>query len=118
VGDTVSPAAPGIAPMAGVAIVAILGGMGGSALFRGLLLRRLERRHPTVFAELGRPSARQLTSLLPKHGELQVQFWKYLWGRGAFSSGDKMVSALAAGAVLADLALLAGVVLLFWVAAR
>jgi hypothetical protein len=92
--------------------------MAGSWLVRGLLLRTLRSRHPREFAELGNPSPRQLASLLPRYREMQIQFWKYLWGGGVFMVKDRLVSGLAAAAMLADVALAVGVALFLWSAGR
>lgn len=104
--------------MAGVAVVIILAAMAGSWLSRGLLLRVLRSRHAHVFAELGQPSTRQLASVHPRHGNLQILFWTYLWSGRVFGIGDRLVSALALVALLADAALAAGVVALLWSAGR
>jgi hypoxanthine-guanine phosphoribosyltransferase len=100
--------------MSGVAIVIIIAAMAGSWLFRGLLLRTLRTRHPPEFAELGRPSYRQLASLFPRYREMQIRFWKYLWGGKVFLVDDRLVSGLAGAALLADVALAIGVALLLW----
>ena len=98
--------------MAGVAVVIILSAMAGSWLFRELLLRALRNKHPQVFAELGHPSSRNLASILPGHGNQQVRFWKYLWGGSVFRIHDKVVSGLALAALLADIGLAVGIVVL------
>jgi len=100
--------------MAGLAIVIILLSMASSWLIRGLLLKLLRNRHPHEFAELGYPSNRQLASLFPRDQELQIQFWKYLWGGRIFLVNDKLVSSLAASALIADVALVVGVIILLW----
>ena len=100
--------------MAAVGVLILLGGMGTSWMARGLLLRTLRDRHPLVFAELGHPSQRNLASILPRHGDLQVQFWKYLWSSKVFRTQDYQVSILAAIALLSDVALVAGAGLLLW----
>jgi len=91
--------------------------MAGSWLVRGLLLKLLRNRHPYDFAELGHPSNRQLASLLRRDQELQIQFWKYLWGGKIFLVNDKLVSGLAVTALIADVALVVGVIMLLWSAA-
>lgn len=88
--------------------------MAGSWLFRFLLLRVLRARHPSVFAALGEPSSRQLESMLPRHHEMHLGFWRYLWGRQAFRLGDAFVSALAAAILLSDVVLAGSVVMLLW----
>jgi hypothetical protein len=100
--------------MAGLAIVIILLAMASSWLIRGLLLMLLRNRHPHEFAELGYPSNRQLASLFPRDQELQIQFWKYLWGGRIFLVNDKLVSSLAGAALIADVALVVGVIILLW----
>jgi len=104
----------GISTLSGVAIVIILLAMASNWIFRGLLLRMLRNRYPAEFAELGHPSYRQLASLLPRDQELQIQFWKYLWGGKAFLVNDKLVSILAGAALFADVALLIGILVLLW----
>ena len=100
--------------MTGIAIVIILLAMGSAWLFRNLLLRVLRERHPDEFAALGRPTSQQLASLSPKLQELHLQFWKYLWGGKIFQVKDSLVSLLAAGALLADAALIVGVAIFLW----
>jgi hypothetical protein len=103
--------------MAGIAVMTILAAMAGNWLFRGLLLRELQTRHPDVFSELGRPSAPHLASIHPRHAEMQIRFWKYLWGGSVFSRRDKRISCLAVLAMLADVGLAVGVVALIGSAA-
>ena len=100
--------------MAAVGVLILLGAMGASWMARSLLLRTLRDRHPLVFAELGHPSQRNLTSILPRHGDLQLKFWKYLWSRKLFRIRDRQASILAAIALLADVALVVGSGLLLW----
>jgi hypothetical protein len=78
----------------------------------------LRDKHPPEFAALGHPSNRRLASLLPRDQELQVQFWKYLWGGRIFMVNDKLVSKLAVAALFADVALAIGVMMLLWSAAN
>jgi uncharacterized membrane protein YphA (DoxX/SURF4 family) len=104
--------------LAGLAIVIILLAMASSWLIRGLLLKLLRNRHPQEFAGLGHPSNRQLASLFPRDQELQIQFWKYLWGGRIFLVNDKLVSSLAVAALIADVALVIGVIILLWTAAN
>lgn len=103
--------------MAGVAVLTLLAAMGTSWVVRGLLLRTLQERHPGVFAELGQPSQRNLASVLPRHGDLQVKFWRYLWGGKVFLIRDRQTSMLASIALLADVGLAIGAALLLWSAA-
>ena len=77
-------------------------------------LRRLRGRHPGVFESLGRPSDRQLQSLLPKNTETQLRFWKFLWNGRGFVLDDRYLAALAGGVLVADVALVASAALLFW----
>lgn len=98
--------------MTGAAVLVLLSGMAGSWGFRNLLLKVLRKRHPEVFAALGAPGSRQLDSLHPRYRETQIKVWRYIWGREAFGLGDRTVAALAAGAMLADVALAVGVVML------
>ncbi len=102
--------------MTGVAIVTLLLAMGCGWLFRNLLLRVLRERHPDEFAALGQPTSRQLASLSPKLHELHLRFWKYLWGGRVFQVKDNLVALLAAGALLADAALIAGIAIFLWLA--
>jgi hypothetical protein len=117
-GAVADPASHGAHFLVGVAVLTILGAMGAGWLFRALLLRRLRKRHPDAFALLGSPRSVELASLLPRYREMQVQFWKYLWEGRIFSTGDGLVSALAVAALLADVAFVAGTVLLAWAAWR
>lgn len=91
--------------------------MAGSWLFRFLLIRALRFRHPAEFALVGEPTSRQLESLLPRHQEMHLQFWKYLWSGRPFLLGDWLVSTLTAATLLSDLALAGSVAALFWLAA-
>lgn len=102
--------------MTGVAVLTILGAMAGSWLFRGLLLRTLRLRHPDEFAGLGSPSMRQLTSLFPRFREMQIRFWRYLWGGQVFLVRDRLVVGLAWAALIADFVLAIGVAMLVWAA--
>jgi hypothetical protein len=102
---------------AAVGVLILLTGMGAGWLARGLLLRTLRDRHPEVFAELGHPSARNLASVLPRHGDLQVKFWRYLWNGKVFLIQDRTASMLALIALFADAGLAIGTALLLWSAA-
>ncbi|MFH1870731.1 MAG: hypothetical protein ABIK82_23020 [Pseudomonadota bacterium] len=102
--------------MTGIPIVTILLALGSGWLFRNLLLRVLRERHPEEFAALGQPTSQQLASLSPKLQELHIQFWKYLWGGRIFQVKDSLISILAMGALLADAALVVGVVIFLWFA--
>ena len=101
-----------------VAMAIILVSMASGWLLRALLLRMLRNRHPREFADLGHPSSRQLDSLLPRYREVQIQFWRYLWGGKVFRVRDRLVSGVASAALIADVALAAGVVLLLWAAGK
>ena len=94
----------------------ILVAMASSWLLRGLRLKLLRERHPEEFADLGFPSNRQLASFYPQYREMQIRFWKYLWGGKIFRISDKLVSGLARTALIADIALAFGALLLLWVA--
>ena len=102
----------------GVAVAIILSSMASGWLLRVLLLRTLRNRHPGEFAALGHPSSRQLGSLLARNGEMQIQFWRYLWSGKIFSMKDKLVSGLASAALISDMALGGGMVLLLWAAGK
>jgi hypothetical protein len=102
--------------MAGIAITIILVAMAGSWLLRGLLLKLLRDRHPEEFANLGFPSNRQLASFYPQYREMQIRFWKYLWGGKIFRISDKLLSGMAWAALIADTALALGMLLLLWAA--
>lgn len=104
--------------MNGLIVLTVLLAMGGSWLSRVMLLRRLRLRHPEEFAALGQPSRRQLESLLPRHQDLNLQFWKYLWGEKVLLLGDKQVFNLAWLARLSDTTLVASVVAFFWSAGQ
>ena len=97
---------------AGPAAVIIMAGMGGGWLFRTLLLRLLRTRHPDDFAGLGSPSTRQLASLYPRFQDLQIAFFRYLWGGAVFRVKDPAVALLGAAALACDAALVVGVVVL------
>lgn len=103
--------------MPAFAVLTILIAMAGGWLFRRLLLRALQQRHPHEFEGLGHPESRQLASLSPRHKELQIRFWKYLWEGKVFLLKDRQVSRLAWAALLADVALAVGVAALVWFAA-
>lgn len=102
--------------MAGLAVLTILIAMGCGWLFRRLLLKALQQRHPHEFESLGHPDSRQLASLSPRHKELQIRFWKYLWEGKVFRLEDSQVSRLAWAALIADVVLAAGVAALLWLA--
>lgn len=104
--------------MTGIAVVIILAGMAGGWLFRRLLLATLRKRHPREFAELGQPSDKQLASILPKHREQQIQFWKYLWDGRAFRLNDRLASGLAVASLVSDVALAVGLLVLLWSAGQ
>lgn len=112
------PSTHGAHLLVGMAITIILVSMASGWLLRTLLLRTLRDRHPEEFAKLGQPSNRQLASLLPRNREVQLQFWRFLWGRNFLLMKDRFVSGLALGAMISDVVLGAGVVLLFWGASR
>ncbi|MDP2171119.1 MAG: hypothetical protein Q8J96_11925 [Rhodocyclaceae bacterium] len=100
--------------MSGIAIVIILLSMGSGWLFRKLLLRVLQEKHPEEFAALGQPTSKQLDSLSPRLQELHLKFWRYLWGGKVFQVKDRLVASLAVGALLADAALIIGVAIFLW----
>jgi hypothetical protein len=102
--------------MAGIAVVIILVAMASSWLLRGLLLKMLRNRHPEEFADLGFPSNRQLASFYPQYREMQIRFWRYLWGGKIFRVNDNLLSSLAWAALIADITLVVGALLLLWVA--
>jgi hypothetical protein len=99
---------------AGIAVLVILMAMACSWMCRGLLLRTLRDRHPDQFAELGQPTNRHLGSFLPRHQEMQIRFWKYLWGGEVSLTGDKLASALSWILRVSDVSLAAGVLALLW----
>lgn len=107
-------ASGGASALVGVAVLVILGAMGAGWLLRALLLRTLEKGHPEEFARLGRPSSRQLASLMPRFREMQLEFWKYLWEGRVFGLKDRRLTALAVAALACDVVLVAGVVLIAW----
>ncbi len=94
-------------------VLVLFSAMAGSWLFRFLLVRALQRRHPADFAAIGEPTSRQLESLLPRHQEMHLRLWKYLWSGRAFLLGDGLVSLLAAATLLSDLAVAGSVAALF-----
>jgi hypothetical protein len=97
----------------GTTILVILGAMAGGWLFRTLLIRALRSRHPGKYAELGSPTTRQLSSLFPRFREMQIRFWRFLWGGNAFLLRDGLVSALAWGALASDVVMVIGIIVLF-----
>lgn len=99
-------------------MLVLLAAMAGGWLCRGLLLRALRARHPLEFEGLGRPSNRNLESLLPKHGDRQLRFWKYIWGDQPLQVADPSVTRLAWAARGCDVAMVASVVVLFMTAGR
>lgn len=105
---------PGIKVMTGAAVMILMLAMISSWTLRGLILRLLRSRHPDEFAELGYPSNRQLASFYPQYREMQIRFWKYLWGGQIFRVNDKLVANLARAALVADVALAIGAILLLW----
>jgi hypothetical protein len=102
----------------GIAAAIILASMACGWLLRVLLLRTLRIKHPREFAELGCPSSRHLGSLLPRYGEMQIQFWRFLWSGKVFLMKDHVASGLASAALISDVTLGAGVVLLVWAAGK
>jgi len=98
-------------------VLILFAAMAGSWLFRFVLLRALRARHPVEFAALGAPSSRQLESMLPRHQEMHLRFWKYLWGGSIFRLGDPLVSGLALATRLSDVTLALSAAALFWFAA-
>ncbi len=100
--------------MTGAAVVILLLAMISSWTLRGLLLRLLRSRHPGEFTELGNPTNRQLASFYPQYREMQIRFWKYLWGGKVFRVNDKLLTNLAWAALIADVALAVGAILLLW----
>ena len=102
--------------MNGLAILILLVAMAAGWLSRVLLLRALRLRHPDEFAALGQPSGRQLESILPRYQDMNLQFWKYLWGEKVLLLDDKHVSKLVWLARFSDTALVASVVAFFWFA--
>ncbi|MBL0142949.1 MAG: hypothetical protein IPP91_12820 [Betaproteobacteria bacterium] len=98
----------------GVAVLILLAAMASGWMLRALLLRTLRTRHPREFEALGNPSARHLSSMLPRHNEMHVQFWKYLWEGKVFLLKDDLATGLAWAALTSDVTLVASVVLLFW----
>lgn len=94
----------------------ILVAMASSWLLRGQLLKLLRDRHPEEFADLGFPSNRQLASFYPQYREMQIRFWKYLWGGKIFRINDKLISGMAWAALIADSALVIGALMLLWAA--
>jgi len=100
--------------MTGLAVIAILVGMGGGWLFRELLIKRLRTGHPQIFSELGEPSSRHLSSIVPRFQDMQLRFWKFVWGGQAFRIHDAMVSGLAVALIICNITLAAGAIALVW----
>jgi len=99
--------------MNAAAVLVLLAAMAGGWACRSALLRTLRARHPLEFEGLGRPSIRSLESMLPKHSDQQLRFWKYIWGEQPLRVGDRRVTRLAWAARGCDVALAASVVVLF-----
>lgn len=104
--------------MTGPAIVILLLGMGGSWLARRILVRVLRKRHPETFARLGEPTHKTMQSVLPRHNEMHLRLWGFLWGFGFLALRDAAVNALAIAAIACEAALVGGTVLLFASALR
>lgn len=100
--------------MGGQVILVLLTALSGSWLFRFLLVGALRRRHPQAFAALGEPSTRQLESMLPRHQEMHLRLWRFLWEGKVFLLRDWLTSSLAAATLLADLILVGSAAVLFW----
>jgi hypothetical protein len=100
--------------MTGLAVIEILVGMGGSWLFRELLIKTLRTKHPQLFSELGEPSSRKLSTIIPRYQDMQIQFWKFVWGGRAFRVKDDVVTVLATAILISNIVLAAGVILLLW----
>lgn len=101
-------------PSAGAIIVTIIAALGLAWVFRVLLISVLRVKHPDQFAALGSPTPRQLSSLLPKHQNLYLAIWKYIWGGQAFRLKSPLVSALSVASLASDIVLVGSVALLFW----
>lgn len=104
--------------MVGPAVIAILVGMGGSWAFRELLIKRLRRSHPQEFKDLGEPSGRHLYSIVPRHHEMQIRFWRFVWGGRAFRMKDDVLASLTAALLVSNIVLAVGVVVLLWSVAK
>jgi hypothetical protein len=102
----------------GIALIVLLAAMGTSWASRRLVLQRLRIRHPRAFESLGRPTERQLTSLLPKNNETQLRFQKFLWGGACFELDDRRLAILAGTALASDVVLVASAAVLLWSASR
>jgi len=101
----------------GPSVIAILAGMGGGLLFRELLIRTIRTHHPETFTELGEPSSRKLSTIIPRYQDMQIRFWKFIWGGQAFRLRDQIVSILSVAILVSNIVLAAGVVGLLWAVA-
>ena len=109
-----SPHAP--APhraVTGYALFVLLAGMGAGWALRRALLALLRKRHPEEFARLGRPTGKQLESHLPRHREMHLGLWRFLWNGDHRRVDDAQVARLVWGIRAADLVLALGAVALF-----
>jgi len=86
-------------------------------MFRELLIKNLRTKHPQVYTELGEPTSRQLSTIIPRYQEQQIRFWKFIWGGKAFQIKDRDVSLLAMGILISNILLGFGVITLLWVVA-
>ncbi len=100
--------------MLGPAVIAILAGMGGGLLFRELLIRTIRRHHPQTFSELGEPSSRKLSTIIPRYQDMQIRFWKFIWGGQFLRLRDNIVSILSVAILISNIVLAVGVVTLLW----
>jgi len=103
--------------MIGPAVIAVLAGGIGGWIFRELLIKNLRTRHPQIFTELGEPTSRQLSTIIPRYQEQQIRFWKFIWGGKAFQVKDRDVTLFAMGILVSNTLLGFGVVTLLWLVA-
>lgn len=97
-----------------MAFLILLVAMLGSWLFRAFLLKSLRIKHPSEFAALGYPSSRKLASLLPRHQEMHLKFWNFLWGGKFLQLKDRRISRIAFLALISDVAMAVSVLVLVW----
>lgn len=104
--------------MTAYAVFVLLAGMIAGWALRRATIAVLRDRHPAEFARLGEPTGKQLLSHMPRHREMHLALFRFVWGFEFRAFPDALVRALAWATVLADLAMIAGALLLFFFAAR
>jgi hypothetical protein len=97
---------PLILALAFIWIVAFLGGIIGTLVFRPMLNRTLRERHPSIWAILGAPA---LSASLT--GGDSGSVWKWVWHRRYLELNDPITARVANAYRLAGVALFASAIL-------